>query len=67
MVQFNNDAESIELEALENTRFIILSGEPLNEPLATHRPFVMNNQTEIMEAIRDYQMGKMGHLVEEFK
>jgi redox-sensitive bicupin YhaK (pirin superfamily) len=67
LVNFNNDGDSVDFKVNEESRFIILSGEPLNEPLATHGPFVMNNQTEIMEAIRDYQMGKMGHLVEEFK
>ena len=41
------------------------TGEPLNEPLASHGPFVMNTQTEIMEAMRDYQLGKMGVLIEE--
>jgi quercetin 2,3-dioxygenase len=62
---FNNDGEGFELEALENTRLFIGTGEPLNEPVASHGPFVMNNQTELMEAFRDYQMGKMGVLVEE--
>jgi len=41
---------------------LFISGEPLNEPVATYGPFVMNNQTELMEAMRDYQMGKMGFL-----
>ncbi|MCB0755825.1 MAG: pirin family protein, partial [Flavobacteriales bacterium] len=50
----------------EDTRAILLAGEPINEPLATYGPFVMNNQTQIMEALRDYQMGKMGVLIEEF-
>jgi redox-sensitive bicupin YhaK (pirin superfamily) len=36
----------------------------LKEPIATHGPFVMNNQTELMEAMRDFQMGKMGVLIE---
>ena len=36
--------------------------EPLNEPVATYGPYVMNTQTEIMEAMRDYQNGKMGFL-----
>ena len=64
-VLFNNDGEGFDVEALENTRLFIGSGEPLNEPLATHGPFVMNSQTQIMEAFRDYQMGKMGVLIED--
>lgn len=63
---FKNDGESIAFEGLEDTRAILMAGEPINEPLATYGPFVMNNQTQIMEALRDYQMGKMGVLIEEF-
>lgn len=62
---FNNDGEGFELEALEDAHFFIGTGEPLNEPVASHGPFVMNNQTELMEAFRDYQLGKMGVLIEE--
>lgn len=65
VAQFNNDGDGFELTALEDTRLLVGSGEPLNEPIASHGPFVMNNQTEIMEAFRDYQMGKMGVLIEE--
>ena len=64
-VVFENDGDGFKAEALENTRFFIGSGEPLNEPVASHGPFVMNNQTEILQAFRDYQMGKMGILIEE--
>ena len=67
LILFDNDDELISLEASADTRAILLSGEPLNEPLATYGPFVMNNQTQVMEAIRDYQMGKMGVLIEEFE
>lgn len=62
---FNNDGDGFELEALEDTQLFIGTGEPLNEPVASHGPFVMNNQTELMEAFRDYQQGKMGVLIEE--
>lgn len=62
---FNNDGAGFELEALENTRLFIGTGEPLNEPVASHGPFVMNNETQIMESFRDYKMGKMGVLIED--
>lgn len=62
---FNNDGDGFELEATEDTRLFIGTGEPLNEPMVSHGPFVMNNQTELMEAFRDYQLGKMGVLIED--
>ena len=62
---FNNDGAGFELEALEDTRLLIASGEPLNEQVASHGPFVMNNESQILEAFRDYQMGKMGVLIED--
>jgi len=60
------DAEVLTFETKEKSKLLFLSADPLNEPLATYGPFVMNNQTQIMEAMRDYQMGKMGVLIEEF-
>jgi len=65
VANFNNDGEGIAFEALEDTRILLLSGEPLNEKVVSHGPFVMNTQTEILEAMRDYQKGKMGVLIEE--
>jgi quercetin 2,3-dioxygenase len=65
IVHFKNDGEGISLEALENTRVLFLSGEPLHEEVVSYGPYVMNTQTQIMEAMRDYQMGKMGVLIEE--
>ncbi|MFY0674434.1 MAG: pirin family protein [Bacteroidia bacterium] len=63
---FKNDGEGIKLKANADTRLMLLSGKPLDEPVVSYGPFVMTSQTEIMEAIRDYQMGKMGVLIEEF-
>jgi quercetin 2,3-dioxygenase len=65
VASFEQDGDGFELEALSDAHLFIGTGEPLNEPMASHGPFVMNNQTEIMEAFRDYQMGKMGVLIEE--
>ncbi len=65
IVHFKNDGEGISFEGLENTRILLLSGKPLNEKLVSYGPFVMNSQIEIMEAMRDYQQGKMGILIEE--
>ena len=64
---FENDGEEeINISADKKSRAILLAGEPLNEEVESYGPFVMNTQTEIMEAMRDAQMGKMGVLIEEF-
>jgi len=66
MAVYQNDGDTIKLTATADTRYIVLAGEPINEPIAQYGPFVMNNETQLMEAVRDAQMGKMGVLVEEF-
>ena len=43
-----------------NTRFILVAGMPLNEPVARGGPFVMNTKSEILQAIEDYQAGRLG-------
>ncbi len=58
-------ADEIRFTAAEKTTLILMAGVPIGEPLATYGPFVMNTQSEIMEAINDYNKGKMGILVEE--
>jgi len=63
-VVFNQDGEGISVEALDDTRVLLLTGAPLKEEVVSHGPFVMNTTTEILEAMRDYQMGKMGVLIE---
>lgn len=65
LFSFNQDGDGFEVEALEDSYFLVATGEPLDEPVSSHGPFVMNTQTEIMEAFRDYQMGKMGVLIED--
>ena len=62
MITFNKDGDFITMESLQRSVFLILSGEPINEKVTQYGPYVMNTQTEILEAMRDYQMGKMGYL-----
>jgi len=61
---FNNDGENFTISATADTLFFVGSGEPLNEPIATHGPFVMNTQSEILQAFKDAELGKMGVLIE---
>ena len=62
LMEFQQDGEGITIKAQEDSLVLFLSGEPINEPVATYGPYVMNSQTELLEAMRDYQMGKMGFL-----
>ena len=66
LIWFGNDGDRVKFSANEDTRFIILSGEPIGEKVTSSGPFVMNTHTEIMEAMRDAQIGKMGVLIENF-
>jgi hypothetical protein len=57
-----NDGEKIQIEASENSVVLVLSGQPLNEPIASHGPFVMNTREELNQAFLDYNNGKFGRL-----
>lgn len=61
-VLFKNDGEAIHIKADEDSVVLVLSGEPLNEPIASYGPFVMNTQQEIIESIEEFQAGKFGVL-----
>lgn len=61
-IEFNQDGDGFTINATAEAKLLILSGEPLKEPVATYGPFVMNTQSEIIEAMNDYQAGKMGYL-----
>lgn len=64
-IVFNLDGDKIQFEAKEDTRILFLTGETIPEKMVAQGPFVMNSESEIMMAYRDYQMGKMGVLIEE--
>ena len=62
LFNFDQTEGVILLEAISQSKLLVMAGIPINEPLATHGPFVMNTQTELLEAMRDYKQGKMGYL-----
>ncbi len=62
LLLFANEGEDFTIGALENTVVLVLSGEPIEEPIAAHGPFVMNTKAEILLAFEDVRNGKFGHL-----
>jgi quercetin 2,3-dioxygenase len=59
---FSHMGERVVLDAEEDSTMLVLGGEPITEPVARYGPFVMNTQAELVQAVQDYQAGKMGHL-----
>jgi redox-sensitive bicupin YhaK (pirin superfamily) len=58
-ILFENAGEKVELKALsEDTVMLVLSGQPLHEPIAHRWPFVMNTKEELDQAFRDFRNGK---------
>jgi quercetin 2,3-dioxygenase len=60
---FEREGDSITIQTETVSRMLVLTGEPLGEPVVGQGPFVMNTREEIQEAIQEYQLGKMGQLV----
>jgi len=59
---FNNDGTDILLKSVEDSIVLVMSGEPINEPIVSYGPFVMNTKQEILEAYDDLKNGKFGFL-----
>ena len=62
LIVFENSEDIISVKANQDSKILIMAGNPINEPMDSQGPFVMNSETEILEAMRDYQQGKMGFL-----
>jgi redox-sensitive bicupin YhaK (pirin superfamily) len=62
LIVCKRDGSQVTVEAQENSRLLVMSGEPIEEPIARYGPFVMNTREELIQAAQDYQAGKMGHL-----
>jgi quercetin 2,3-dioxygenase len=62
VVQFDRSGQEVQLEASADATFLVLTGAPIDEPIAGHGPFVMNTREEIMSAMKDLQEGRFGQL-----
>jgi redox-sensitive bicupin YhaK (pirin superfamily) len=62
LARLDRNGERITIVAATETILLVLAGEPINEPVARYGPFVMNTKAELVQAVNDYQAGKMGHL-----
>jgi redox-sensitive bicupin YhaK (pirin superfamily) len=63
-VVFANEGEEVRLTATTDAQVLLLSGEPIGEPIVQYGPFVMNTRDEIAEAFSDFQRGKFGVLAD---
>ncbi|CBN53572.1 Pirin domain protein (fragment) [Kamptonema sp. PCC 6506] len=66
MVMFAPDGDEVVItnpaDAQQPLDFLLIAGVPLNEPVVRYGPFVMNTEAEIIQAIADYQNGRMGRI-----
>jgi redox-sensitive bicupin YhaK (pirin superfamily) len=58
----SQSGSGVAIEAKEDSTLLVLSGEPIEEPVASYGPFVMNTREELVQAVEDYKAGKMGQL-----
>jgi len=59
---FVSNGEPVVITAEEDVTILVMAGEAIHEPVARYGPFVMNTKAELVQAVSDYQAGKMGHL-----
>ncbi|MCC6720641.1 MAG: pirin family protein [Bacteroidia bacterium] len=62
LILMKNDGEDFNIKAIDNSIVLLLSGEPIDEPIAAYGPFVMNTRDELLQAFEDYKKGKFGFL-----
>lgn len=62
LVLLDRAGEGVALQVLEDTSVLLLSGEPIDEPIVGYGPFVMNSQAEIAESFDDFHAGRFGQM-----
>ena len=62
LVLFERDGDEVLLEATQDASVLLLSGEPIDEPIVGYGPFVMNSEAEIAEAFDDFHAGRFGQM-----
>ena len=62
MVHLSRAGEDITLTSLSSAKILVMGGQPLDEPIASYGPFVMNTHEELMQAFKDVNDGKMGRV-----
>ncbi|WP_308812550.1 pirin-like C-terminal cupin domain-containing protein, partial [Stenotrophomonas sp. HMWF003] len=59
---FERHGQSIQVDAIGDATLLLLGGEPIDEPLVGHGPFVMNSAAEIAQAMADFNTGRFGQI-----
>lgn len=62
MVLLGHDGVAVTLQAQSDVKLLVLSGEPLDEPIHGYGPFVMNSEEQIRDAIKDFNSGEFGNI-----
>lgn len=64
LVVLDRDGADVFVEAESDATFLLLSGEPIDEPIVGYGPFVMNTQDQIVQAIDDFNRGRFGQIAQ---
>ncbi|KAF4515974.1 hypothetical protein B566_EDAN000211 [Ephemera danica] len=62
LIVCERNGSQVTIDARAESRLLVMGGTPIDEPIARYGPFVMNTREELVQAAKDYQAGKMGHL-----